>query len=134
MREIKFKAWDIKNGKMVAGKYFTISTFDTGRAAIILISDEFLKPHSDDEYKLIQYTGLKDENDKEIYEGDIVKYIDDSDTEQIGVIIFSDIIFAYIAEAINGDEEGNNDIQLYKYDSIEVIGNKFENPELLEEK
>ena len=81
---------------------------------------------------LMQSTGLKDKNGKEIYEGDIVKYKASCNTftEEVaydknfagfGVMdAYADIIFSF--------GELAEDIGLH---SLEVVGNKYENPELL---
>lgn len=89
-----------------------------------------------DEYDLMQYTGLKDKNGKEIYEGDIVKCWDDSaitkkyewglDKIHVGVIKYNPPHFSLVIE----------DIQLIHWSSaenIEIIGNIYENPELLKQ-
>jgi uncharacterized phage protein (TIGR01671 family) len=80
---------------------------------------------------IMQCTGLKDKNDKLIYEGDIVSFLDEKGSKQIGQVNWCE--FAYYAEAIDGDEEGNQDIELHPdyLQGIEIIGNIYENPELL---
>jgi uncharacterized phage protein (TIGR01671 family) len=66
---------------------------------------------------LMQYTGLKDKNGKEIYEGDIV-----NGTHRFGLVIFKDAGFFVYDEHLDESVEE---------DEIEVIGNIYENPELL---
>lgn len=86
-----------------------------------------------DDIVLMQSTGLTDKNDREIFEGDIVKVTDDDERTNfpdggIGTICGLDEIFMWY---IDGQvHNGLFDISQEYY--IEAIGNIYENPELLE--
>ncbi|MCC2443245.1 YopX family protein [Bacillus cereus] len=88
---------------------------------------------------LMQYTGLKDKNDKEIYEGDIVKYLDGNewstesgyDCEEFnnhGAIFFDEECGRY--DVTNKQGIGYDDLFDCGVD-FEIIGNIYENPELV---
>ena len=82
-----------------------------------------------DKYVLMQSTGLKDKNGVEIFEGDIVKTLD-ADLE----VTFSTIKFEEGAFCVDYKDLGTEFEFLYFVDSpLEVIGNIYENSELLEE-
>lgn len=72
-----------------------------------------------------QCTGLKDKNSKLIYEGDICKYKFEEIGEQKAIIYFNKELCSFLAKPLN-------DFQYIRINDCEVIGNIYENPELLE--
>lgn len=120
MREIKFRAWDKIEGKM----WNPIVGHDGVLMASNQLGGYVSFPVNQD--PLMQYTGLKDKNGKEIYEGDIVKpeYHDMPCEVKFGRCWFY----------LDGDFDVKSDDLLGNYtdNNIEVIGNIVENPELLE--
>ncbi len=125
MREIKFRAWF-----KVSQQMFIVKELRFKRDTSIIVITNYTGGTYPNSYEIMQYTGLKDENDKEIYEGDIVKYRDESNECQVGVVKDYGYMKIYI-EAIGGDDEGNQDIELHQDYMYEVIGNIYENPELI---
>lgn len=127
MREIIFRAWDK----------------DRKRWTNCSITDDLLRFYdkhtgywkTDKEGKrfiLCQYTGLKDKNNREIYEGDVIKAI--SFARWIGVVEYSDENQAFIFDDLDKKYRGESTVFMNQFDDgFEIIGNIYENPELLEE-
>ena len=85
-----------------------------------------------DDYVIQQYTGLKDKNGKEIYEGDIVQYNQNSSYDNMDFIAkWSDDKLGFIFQSNSGDELLNQTPHLNRFKHLEVVGNIFENKELL---
>jgi phage protein len=120
-REFEFRAWLTKYNKMVKiyswniwQEYFMCSEYD---------SEFYLE-----ETPIMQYTGLKDMWGKEIYEGDILF---ESFGEKYYKVVFENGSFR--AEFEGDFEEHSFDLIDVVAQSCEVVGNIYENPELMED-
>ena len=142
MREILFRGKRIDNGEWAKSQY-PLGTMFAG-----CVQNDF------DPSTVGQYTGLTDKNGVKIFEGDIVRYTFDSPDDptatenglkvRTGRIFWSDWRASFAVTAgRNGSVSLNNDVacyvrgrQVYEYvrgaNTVEVIGNIHDNPELLE--
>lgn len=116
MREFKFRAWDSIH------KRFT--TWEDDKYNVL----EFIT-RTDGQHVITQYTGLKDKNGKEIYEGDCVIWAGFRD-DVVGEVYFDKGGFQvrnyYVAyQDIPSDAFGEGVV------TLQVIGNIYENPELI---
>jgi uncharacterized phage protein (TIGR01671 family) len=122
MREIKFRAWQKHHKQMVK-----VTRIDFNRNLITADYGEKTVPRfntfEQDNFILMQYTGLKDKNGREIYEGDIVK---SDNGEAIDKIVYKQGAFYVESIKRNLLDELLSDVE------TEVIGNIYANPELLE--
>jgi uncharacterized phage protein (TIGR01671 family) len=116
-RPIKFRVWD-----------FTIKRFDT---EIYQAGEQFGHPSSCD-WIAQQYTGLNDKNGKEIYEGDIVQYNQNSSYDNMDFIAkWSDDKLGFIFQSNSGEQLVNQTPHLNRFKHLEVVGNIFEHENLL---
>lgn len=143
-REIKFRAWD-EIGKWMGN----VTSFDFDEGAVFIETK-----HSDDENRfeinnvpVMQFTGLKDKNGMEIYEGDIIYWEIDNG---VGIESYTAIVkwsenlvkegwsqtykwlVGYTKNYYRGSYDELSTPAAYN-DELQVIGNIYENPELLEE-
>ena len=127
-REIKFRVWDIGSQKMRLVKEISfrldyVEDIDGAVSGITVQTDDGDEACLN--FILMQYTGLKDKNGKEIYEGDVLQ----SDVQGYegdysnGIIVISNIIST-------GNISYKIEIQEY---GMRVVGNIYENPELIKD-
>ena len=129
MREIKFRAWDKKLKKWTN---YSISNIDGTLIDFFNKETGFWESDRGGErFVLSQYTGLKNFSEKEIYEGDIVRAV--GFFKWIGVAKFFDKNKAFAFEIIDKNYRGSRFVMNQRNQYIEIIGNIYENPELLEE-
>lgn len=125
-RQIKFRAWHI-----LFGPKGPMQGMVHGKASSILALAEM----SPDEYIVEQYTGLKDKNGKEIYEGDILAWHSNiyRKHDWVGLVLYRGAGFAVQESDKSYSSPEWLDCACRKdANIIEVIGNVHTNPELLE--
>jgi len=125
MREIKFRAWDERRNEM---EYEGFSITAEGIAYYTGNYREEMGGFKESDI-LMQYTGLKDKNGREIYEGDIFRFEDGSG---LGVIFYSELLAAYMWHPTDHDETMST--LLPESEIMEVVGNIYENGDLLNDK
>lgn len=135
MNNLKFRAWDTMRKEISSVRGVR---WGRGRIVVDCANGHRIRTVPLKEVKIMQYTGLKDKNGKEIFEGDIVEFTDK--------IVGSPIICnGYVTKNIEGKFiiepiEDYNDIGYWTLfwtimndSSLKITGNIYEDPELLKE-
>ena len=125
----KFRVWHHELGRLMSVKcmFFQDSEIEEFELNDALMND-YITAYPD-EIELMQSTGLKDKNDKEIFEGDIVKMAKD---------VYSEPTYYEVVRHYGGAyrlESKQHGCELWlRHTDCEVVGNVYENRELLEDK
>ena len=125
MKSLKFRVWD-KERECYLDETELAGITPDGKYILYIEEEEISKLEIEGNYILEQYTGLKDKNGKEIYEGDIVEYDWYIIGDKPAYRTKEQVIFDDMGARLDTDR-----IRLCT--NVEVIGNIHENDNLLEE-
>lgn len=128
MTTLKFRAWDKKCNKMFKD---TFAITESGQVIIVEQESVFDTPDYvfTDDLIIMQSTGLVDKNNKEIFDGDVLLTYDDELVKVYWDDILGSWYIAFPCEAVELNEVA--DIQSNR-SICAIVGNIYENPELLE--
>lgn len=126
-REIKFRAWDSFNKRMDYSPCISFNVMgDDGKVDTLVDKGGGKWRSATAQMKIMQYTGLKDKNGKEIYESDIVK----TGSDKLMVISWSEKHASFVIDR-NGWAFRHYFGEAFYSNECEVVGNLYESPELL---
>lgn len=128
IRDIKFRAWDKKN--QIMNNVEEMIFYKIGDSVSHINPDDNKFKNSIENFELMQYTGLKDKNGKEIYEGDLLMWKGD---DGVYFEVFYHQHFARFAcnSHYQPGRCGGYIPEVF-HAEMEVIGNIHENPELID--
>ena len=140
-REIKFRAWDKVLGcivhpqnVMLIEEKFSITRYT--KDYIGNVGDSIETIENPKEFDIMQYTGLKDKEGKEIYEGDLVEYgiskmVGHNKRKEMGLVIWENDGAYFRIKNLDSDM-GISFSSYFDQLWTKIIGNIYENPELID--
>ncbi len=144
-REKEFRAWDKLDKRMIVNEQEFIPVLVTNKGVFKL------DPHSEtdnwvlldsERFEITEYIGIKDVNGKKIFEGDFIRnrfwyWVDEAQTKRKDVDVLGEIIYYDKTACFCQRSEYGNHVY-FNYGllpmndwTLEVVGNQFENPELM---
>jgi uncharacterized phage protein (TIGR01671 family) len=134
MKEIKFRAWDKWDKQMMYRGVFDRNWYGTetnDKDGCHTIRG--IIPEDKSRVELMQNTGLKDKNGKEIYKSDILNLTPDGYIKELATVEWDYANASWIYIRISSLEIVNGERVYVTWKPVEIIGNIYENPELLQE-
>lgn len=143
MRQIKFRAWTTRDKCWVggfsihnSGLYSDLINARLEKPQNICVADahwQTLKEIDEQKDRIIimQFTGLQDDTGKDIFENDIISVETDDKEKQVGYISYMEETTEYVVDYWKKGQKKSKGDSLSVLRNVKVIGNTFENPELL---
>lgn len=130
----RYRAWDNVKKEMFKD---TFAITESGQ--VVVVEQESVASSPDyvfvDNLVIMQSTGLRDKNGKEIFEGDVLEIEDEEEVLGNAKLTWDNEQAVFMIEAISVDDIAPfHEILSDESYSYRVVGNVYENPELLEEK
>ena len=137
MREIKFRAWS--EDEWIYGNLLKVDEWNQDEhekfnyfiQTDILSQGEYEMYYITDDNTIGQYTGLKDKNGKEIYEGDYIEYKVDGEIIEKGIVKYSEKYAQYVLVGTGTVKDEFEPLGDYNMEVFEVMGNVWEDSDLL---
>lgn len=133
-REIKFRAWDQEKLKMLFPSVFCLIDGNNVFKLNPHIQDNnYYKLEFEGRFDIMQFSGLKDSDKNEIYEGDIIRCFDSEEKAVCHIVVWDEDQARFAAQSLQYKESGPCGIFQGWINEFKkkVIGNIYENPELL---